>query len=176
MGRGNEKAAGRKTRASSMILHHWWLGEALQADWCPSTGEHQMIYTYWLYIGKIHRYFIYLDSRWRIHGLCTGMVCTWRPLLEKFCILVWQARVGREIERCVREREEEMRKQQGGWQELLVWFYTTGDWGRRCKQTDVPPGVNISWYRHLESRGNISMVRYQWILQTLVGFHRGYVR
>jgi hypothetical protein len=41
----------------------------------------------------------------------------------------------------------------GGWQELLVWFYTTGGWGRRCKQTDVPPGgVNISWYRHLESR------------------------
>jgi hypothetical protein len=27
------------------------------------------------------------------------MVCTWRPLLEKFCILLWQARVGREIER-----------------------------------------------------------------------------
>jgi hypothetical protein len=40
------------------------------------------------------------------------MVCTWRPLLEKFCILLWQARVGREIERYVREREEEMRKQQ----------------------------------------------------------------
>jgi hypothetical protein len=39
-----------------------------------------------------------------------------------------------------------------GWQELLVWFYTTGGWGRRCKQTDVPPGVNSSWYRHLESR------------------------
>jgi hypothetical protein len=25
------------------------------------------------------------------------MVCTWRPLVEKFCILLWQARVGREI-------------------------------------------------------------------------------
>jgi hypothetical protein len=29
----------------------------------------------------------------------TGMVCTWRPLLEKFSILLWQARVGRQIER-----------------------------------------------------------------------------
>jgi hypothetical protein len=45
---------------------------------------------------------------------CTGMVCTWRPLVEKFCFLLWQARVGREIERYVREREEEMRKQQEG--------------------------------------------------------------
>jgi hypothetical protein len=42
------------------------------------------------------------------------MVCTWRPLLEKFCILLWQARVGREIERYKREREEEMRKEKGG--------------------------------------------------------------
>jgi hypothetical protein len=44
------------------------------------------------------------------------MVCTWRTLLKKFSILLWlwQARVGREIERYVREREEEMRKQQGG--------------------------------------------------------------
>jgi hypothetical protein len=42
------------------------------------------------------------------------MVCTWRPLLEKVCILLWQARVGREIVRYKREREEEMRKQQGG--------------------------------------------------------------
>jgi hypothetical protein len=25
------------------------------------------------------------------------MVCTWRPLVEKFSILLWQARVGREI-------------------------------------------------------------------------------
>jgi hypothetical protein len=33
---------------------------------------------------------------------------------EKCCILLWQARVGREIERYKREREEEMRKQQGG--------------------------------------------------------------
>jgi hypothetical protein len=38
------------------------------------------------------------------------MACTWRPLVEKFSILLWQARVGREIERCVREREEEMRR------------------------------------------------------------------
>jgi hypothetical protein len=58
------------------------------------------------------------------------MVCTWRPLVEKFSILLWQARVGREIERHKREREEGMRKQKG--------------WGRRCKQTEVPPGVNIS--------------------------------
>jgi hypothetical protein len=28
-GRGNEKAAGGMTRAPSVILHHWWLGEAL---------------------------------------------------------------------------------------------------------------------------------------------------
>jgi hypothetical protein len=42
------------------------------------------------------------------------MVCTWRPLVEKCCILIWKARVGREIERYSREREEEMRKQQGG--------------------------------------------------------------
>jgi hypothetical protein len=42
------------------------------------------------------------------------MVCTWRPLVEKFSILLWQARVGREIERHKREREEGMRKQKGG--------------------------------------------------------------
>jgi hypothetical protein len=42
------------------------------------------------------------------------MVCTWRPLLEKISILVCQARVVREIEGYVREREEEMRKQEGG--------------------------------------------------------------
>jgi hypothetical protein len=48
------------------------------------------------------------------------MVCTWRPLVEKFCILHWQARVGREIERYKRESEEEMRKEQGGLEELLV--------------------------------------------------------
>jgi hypothetical protein len=38
-----------------------------------------------------------LDSRWRhpyIHGLFSSMVCTWRPLVEKFSILLWQARVG----------------------------------------------------------------------------------
>jgi hypothetical protein len=64
----------------------------------------------------------------------------------------------------VRDREEEMRKQQGGWRALL-WFYTTGGWGRRYKQTDAPPGVNISWYRHLESRGNISMILHRSILK-----------
>jgi hypothetical protein len=40
----------------------------------------------------------------------TGVVYTWRPLVEKFCILLWQARVGREIERYARERDEEIRK------------------------------------------------------------------
>jgi hypothetical protein len=49
------------------------------------------------------------------------MICTWRPLVEKFCILLWQARVGRERERYKREKEEKMRKQRGGGrQELLV--------------------------------------------------------
>jgi hypothetical protein len=42
---------------------------------------------------------------WSAHG---------EPLVDKFSILLWQARVGREIERYVREREEEMRKQKGG--------------------------------------------------------------
>jgi hypothetical protein len=42
------------------------------------------------------------------------MVCTWRPLVENFSILLWQVRVGREIERYVREREEEKTKQEGG--------------------------------------------------------------
>jgi hypothetical protein len=37
----------------------------------------------------------------------------WRPLVEKFCILLWQVRVGREKERYKREREEEMRKEHG---------------------------------------------------------------
>jgi hypothetical protein len=50
------------------------------------------------------------------------MVCTWRPLVEKYSILLSQARVGREI-----AREEEMRKQQGG-----------------KTRADVPPRVNIS--------------------------------
>jgi hypothetical protein len=40
------------------------------------------------------------------------MVCTWRPLVEKFCILLWQARLGREKERYMREREEEIKKEQ----------------------------------------------------------------
>jgi hypothetical protein len=56
--------------------------------------------------------------------------------VEKFSILLWQARVGREIERYVREKEEEMRKQQGG--------MTRAPSMRRCKQNEVPPGVNIS--------------------------------
>jgi hypothetical protein len=43
-----------------------------------------------------------------------AVVSTWRPLVENFCILLLQTRVGREIERYKREREEEMRKQQGG--------------------------------------------------------------
>jgi hypothetical protein len=34
--------------------------------------------------------------------------------VEKFCILLCQSRVGREIKRYKREREEEMGKQQGG--------------------------------------------------------------
>jgi hypothetical protein len=41
------------------------------------------------------------------------MACTWRPLVEKFCILLWQARVGREKERYKREREEVKGKEQG---------------------------------------------------------------
>jgi hypothetical protein len=48
---------------------------------------------------------------------------TWRPLVEKFCILLWRARAGREIERYKRKREEEMRKdqaQQGGMRTALV--------------------------------------------------------
>jgi hypothetical protein len=36
-----------------------------------------------------------------------------RPLVKKFCILLWQAKVGREKERFKRERQEEMRKEQG---------------------------------------------------------------
>jgi hypothetical protein len=71
------------------------------------------------------------------------MVCIWRPLVEKFCILLWQARVGREIERYKRIREEEMRKQQRGKRIVLSMIFA-GGWGRRCKQTDVPPRVNIS--------------------------------
>jgi hypothetical protein len=42
------------------------------------------------------------------------MDSTWRPLVEKFCILFWQTRVGMEIVRYKRERNEEMRKEQGG--------------------------------------------------------------
>jgi hypothetical protein len=42
------------------------------------------------------------------------MVCTWRPLVEKFRILLLQARVGMGIERYKREMEEERRKKQGG--------------------------------------------------------------
>jgi hypothetical protein len=39
--------------------------------------------------------------------------------VEKFHILLWQARVVREIERYMREREEEMRKEQGGMRSAL---------------------------------------------------------
>jgi hypothetical protein len=39
----------------------------------------------------------------------------WKPLVEKFCILLWKARVGWQIERYKREREEEMGKERGGW-------------------------------------------------------------
>jgi hypothetical protein len=39
------------------------------------------------------------------------MVCTWRPLVEKFSILLRQARVGREI---YERKGEEMKKQQWG--------------------------------------------------------------
>jgi hypothetical protein len=34
--------------------------------------------------------------------------------VEKFLILLWQSRAGREIERYLREREEETRKERGG--------------------------------------------------------------
>jgi hypothetical protein len=53
-------------------------------------------------------------------GWCSSMVCTRRPLVAKFFFLHWQARVDRETERYKREREEEMRKEQGGLEELLV--------------------------------------------------------
>jgi hypothetical protein len=42
-----------------------------------------------------------------------------------------------------------MRKQQGG--------MTRAPSMRRCKQNEVPPGVNISWYRHVESRGDMCL-------------------
>jgi hypothetical protein len=48
------------------------------------------------------------------------MVCTWRPLVEKFCILLWQARVGREIERYKREREEEMINGREKWRSSVI--------------------------------------------------------
>jgi hypothetical protein len=38
----------------------------------------------------------------------------------KFCILLYQARVGREIERYKRAREEEMKKEQEGMRRELV--------------------------------------------------------
>jgi hypothetical protein len=49
--------------------------------------------------------------------------------VEKFCILLWQARVDREIERYKREREEEMGKEQRGTRRALsmilhhCWFW-----------------------------------------------------
>jgi hypothetical protein len=39
--------------------------------------------------------------------------------MEKFCILLWQARVGKAIERYMKEREEEIRKEQGGMRSAL---------------------------------------------------------
>jgi hypothetical protein len=62
--------------------------------------------------------------------------------VEKFCILLWQARVGREIERYKREMEEETMTEQQG--EMTRALYTTGGLGRCYKQTDAPPWVNIS--------------------------------
>jgi hypothetical protein len=123
------------------------------------------IYSYSYVLKWTHRYITSQDSRWRhpyIHGLCTGMVCTWRPLVEIFSILLSQAKVCREIERYICERKRKWESSKVGWQELLVWFYTTGGWRRRCKQTDVPIQVNISWYRHLESREVI----YPWVNQS----------
>jgi hypothetical protein len=72
------------------------------------------------------------------------MVCTWRPLVEKFSIFLWQVRVGREIEKYKREREEEMRKQQGGDDKSSLYDVTPlvvggGAVGRLMS----PPGVNI---------------------------------
>jgi hypothetical protein len=58
-------------------------------------------------------------------------------------------RVGREIERYKKEREEEMRKQQGGMTRAPSIIYTTGGWGRCCKQTDVPPGVEVMDFRYI---------------------------
>jgi hypothetical protein len=55
------------------------------------------------------------------------MVSTWRPLVEKFSILLWQARVGREIERHVREREEEMSQQQGGMTSVILHHWWLGE-------------------------------------------------
>jgi hypothetical protein len=52
------------------------------------------------------------------------MVCIWRLMVEKFSILLWQARVGREIERFTRERVEEMRKQQREQDQELFYDFT----------------------------------------------------
>jgi hypothetical protein len=44
--------------------------------------------------------------------------------VEKFCILLWQARVGREIERYKSEKEEEMGTEEEGMRELLSYEVT----------------------------------------------------
>jgi hypothetical protein len=50
------------------------------------------------------------------------MVYTWRPLVKKFSILLWQARVGMEIERYLCEREGRGNEKAAGGddKELLV--------------------------------------------------------
>jgi hypothetical protein len=44
--------------------------------------------------------------------------------VEKFCILLWQTRVGREIEKYKREREEEMRKRVRGYEKSSLYEIT----------------------------------------------------
>jgi hypothetical protein len=62
-------------------------------------------------------------------------------------MLLWQARVGREIERYKREREEEMRQEQRGMRRALsMKLYTTVGCGRRSEQLDALPWVSISWH------------------------------
>jgi hypothetical protein len=68
---------------------------------------------------------------------------SWRPRVWNCYILLWQARVDREIERYQREREEgimkgkrELWRSRGGWEVLLVRFYTTVGCGRRPEQLD----------------------------------------
>jgi hypothetical protein len=75
-----------------------------------------------------------------IHGLCSSMVCTWRLLVEKFCILFWQARVDREIER-YESKGRGNEKGAGGIRRALK---PQGGLGRHSEQLDVPPWVSIS--------------------------------